>query len=295
MGAAEPPTSTLGEQADRDARDRAATRHEPSDPKTVEGLENDPRAGGGLEKGAAAGVDDVPPEEVHALELIGSLNAAGAHEELAEVAPVSAGEENGGEADESDASRFMDVPDDGPYQEVVHTNDIVQGSEKPTQDEKHSDELRPGDEALGAPAAENEPPYSSSEENVAVEVPDDAINIEVLATEHVEGFRASLVPEDIDQPTDILEVVEATENDQDAAPKYGHVEGFEAPLFPEDRGQPNDMPDVIEATENDQDAAPKYELSIEVPNDTRYREVLMAEHVEGFGDSLAQHDGGPRP
>ena len=75
---------------------------------------------------------------------------------------------------------------------------------------------------------------------------------------------------------------------QSELPTAEHVERAEDTLGPQD-GQ------LLDTLENDQGAVPKNvqgnELTIELPNDPRYREVLMAEHVEGFVASLGRLDG----
>lgn len=82
----------------------------------------------------------------------------------------------------------------------------------------------------------------------------------------------------------------ATEPPNDAGssevpPTTEHAGGLEAPLAPQDDGKPLDVLDGVATTENEQDA----ELLVKLPNEPPYREVLMAEHVEGFAASSGQN------
>lgn len=241
-GALEPfaPT-TLGKQAEHSEDDRAAASHGPLTSKASEDLEDDRRAGAGTE------TDGVPSEEVHTLERIGTLDA-GAPAELVQVVPVPAGEEKGGDMEDSDASRFMEIPEERQHQEMPMV-ERVQVSQPLTPDNDKTSKLSARDEALLAQVAENEP-YARSEDSLAIEPPN-----ELLAMEHAEGIEALLT-----RP---------------------------------DEGRPLDMLDGIEESENGQDAGPENEAIIMLPNNHRYREVLMAEHVEGFEASLARRNGGP--
>lgn len=212
----------------------------------------DPGDGAVLEEDATR-ADGSPSEDGHKLDHIDTPDVVGVAE-LVEVVPVPAGEMEGGNTADADASRFVEIPEDGHNQEAVPAADHVQGSRPstPGDDDKANEVGAGGGEAV--PSAAEIEPYARSEDNLATKLPND---------------------------------------DRDSeGPTTGHVESLEAPLAPQDEGQPLDMLDGVATKENDQDAGAKNEPFVEVPNEPRYREVLMAEHVEGFVASLERHDGG---
>lgn len=98
-------------------------------------------------------------------------------------------------------------------------------------------------------------PPAVSEDKGNIESPNDAQYREVLRAEHVEGFRP--------------------EPDQNQG---------EVPSEPLDA--------VVSPAENASGADPEHKHTMELPDEPRYREVLTAEHVEGFGSPSARRGGG---
>lgn len=252
-GAAGAPTSTLSKQAGPVVDDRADTKYGPLHPTTSGALDN----GSGLEEDA---VSDARSEEGRTSGRVGALGAVDAAE-LVEVVRMPAGEEKSGDtADEADANRFLELAEDGHVQQEEPAANHAQASRPPASDHDKTNELLAGEDEALESTAETEP-YANSEDNLGKKLPNDAGNTEVLTAEHVGGFEEG-------------------------------VEDPQNPQAPQDNGQPLGMLGGAKPAENRQGAVPKNELSIELPKDPRYREVLMAEHVEGMGASLDRHDGG---
>eukprot|EP00903_Cladosiphon_okamuranus_P007043 g6847.t1 len=139
--------------------------------------------------------------------------------------------------------------------------------------EGHSQEVAFADQVQGLrsptpdddQASEVEPPastaenylYARSEGNLAIDLPDDTRRSELLTAEHIGGSEDSLAPRDEGKTLDKLDGAKEPEVDQD------------------------------------QSDVRKNDLFMKLPDgDTRYREVLTADHVEGYESSFGNLDGG---
>eukprot|EP00752_Nemacystus_decipiens_P011277 g10021.t1 len=176
--------------------------------------------------------------------------------ELVDVVPAPAGDTARGNAAYADTvQQFVEkTEDEHNQQQSMPTADHVQGSRTPARDGDGANEVGAGDEA--APPTAEMDPSASSEESPAIEQP-----------HHVARYSE--------------------------VPTAGHVpESLEPPLAPPNNGRPLDLPKGAVTNDNDQDAGENKELLlVKVPDEPRYREVLMAEHVEGFAASMGRRDG----
>lgn len=252
-------------RAGQGADDHADKRREPLNPQTFEAVENDPRAGSGLEQDdAAARTGDASSEEGHTPEHITALDAVGGAE-LAEVVWVPTGEEKGGDRDDTAAGRSIEAPKDAHSQEVP----IADHAQPPTRDQGKMNGVPAADEALPS-TAEIEPYTARSGDNLAIKLPNDDRSSEVLITEHGEGSEPPQIP------LGTLVGQQATQNDQHAGtkseltialpndPRYRevlvaeNVEGFGASLGRHGGGPPRQALDgLVAATGREQDPDPE--------------------------------------
>lgn len=144
------------------------------------------------------------------------------------------------------------------------------------------------------------------------EFPNESRYRDVLRAEHVEGFGTQTNQQDGEVPSEPLDtVVSPTENASEADPEHQlhmelpeepryrevlnaeHVEGFGSPSAHRGGGETpqTNREGVAPPAEKMPNAGSKNGV-IKLPNDPRYREVLTAEHVEGFGAPQNQQDGG---